>query len=297
MSNALPVQDTFARLSFAEKDKNHYESFVLNGSDNDILGVEQFPRVVDAAGLCICLEGEGEVVIDAQGYHMQKGDMSVILPNNILYVRRKSHDFKGYALACTPDFLIHVDIPIPSINPLYLFIKDNPCISLKEREQDDLIKMCEFLKEHDSREDHPCREEISRSLTYAIIYEVLGIYRKKKPLHQQPYSRKQTLFFTFIQLAAKYYRERRDIEFYAEQLCITSRYLNVICKEINGLTAKECIDQHIMINARILLTTTDMTILQISDELNFANPSFFAQYFKKRTGVTPKGYRNRNEMK
>ena len=288
-------QNTFERLSFVKEDIL-FGSFVLKGSEKDMLGVEQFPRVVDAAGLCICLEGDGEIVIGAQGYQMQKGDMCVIFPNDILYIRRKSPDFRGYALACTPDFLINSEIPIPSRAPIYLFIKDNPCISLKNKEKIDLIKMCEFLKEHDAREDHPCREEISKNLGYAIIYEVIGIYRKKEPLHQQPYSRKQTLYFEFIQLIVKNYREQRDIEFYAEQLCITSRYLSAVCKEISGFTAKECIDQHIMINACILLTTTDMTILQISDELNFANPSFFTQYFKKRTGVTPKRYRTSNKM-
>jgi AraC-like DNA-binding protein len=294
MPHTSSKQNLFKRLSFAEDDV-FFGSFLLRGSQSDMLGVEQFPRVVDAAGLCICLEGDGEIVIGAQGYRVQRGDMCVILPNDTIYIRRKSADFKGYALACTPGFLIDSGIAIPSQTPVYLFIKDNPCISLKEAEQRDLIRMCEFLKEHDAREDHPCREEISKNLGYAVIHEVIGIYRRKEPLHQQPYSRKRTLYFEFIRLIANNYREERDIEFYAEQLCITSRYLSAVCKEISGFTAKECIDRHIMINARILLTSTDMTILQISDELNFANASFFTQYFKKRTGVTPKKYRNMNK--
>ena len=291
MKRTTSGQHTFKRLSFNKEGNIYFESFVLKGSENDMLGVEQFPRVVDAAGLCICLEGKGEGGIGAQSYQMKKGDMSVILPNDILFINKISPDFKGYTLACTPDFLSNAEIPIPSRTPIYLFIKDNPCVSLEKNEQDDLVKLCEFLDEYDSRKDHPCRQEISRNLGYAIIYEVIGIYKNKQPLRQQPYSRKQALYFEFAQLITKHYKEQKDIEFYAEQLCITSRYLSVVCKEISGTTAKECIDLHIMVNARILLTTTTMTILQISDELNFANPSFFTQYFKKRTGVTPKKYR------
>ncbi|MDR0422294.1 MAG: AraC family transcriptional regulator [Proteiniphilum sp.] len=279
------------RLSLTE-DNAFFGSFVLRGSERDLLGVERFPRIVDAAGLCICLEGGGDIVIGARACRVQRGDMCVVLPGDSVYIRRKSADFKGYVLACRPGFLMDSGIAVPSRTPAYLFIKDNPCVSLKGEEQRDLIRMCEFLKEHDAREDHPCREEISKSLGSAVIHEVIGIYRRKGPLRRPPCSRKRTLFFDFVRLVAGNYREQRDIEFYAGRLCITSRYLSAVCREVGGFTPKECIDRHIMIRARILLASTDMTILQISDELNFANASFFTQYFKKRAGVTPVKFRN-----
>lgn len=290
-----PLQkQTFERLSFVE-DNILFGSFMLRGNESDILGVEQFPRELDAAGLCICLEGESEGVINGRSYQIRKGDMCVAFPNDILHIRSKSRDFKGYTIACTPEFLKSMNLSFET--SIYFHIKNNPCISLKEREQKDLIKMCEFLKVHDSREDHPCREEISRILGTAITYEVIGIYKKKDPLPRQPHSRKRMLYFEFIELMAKNYREQKDVAFYAENLCITSRYLSAVCSEICGLTAKECIHQHTIIHARILLDSTDMTVSQIADELNFANPSFFTQYFKKRTGVTPKEYRNKELRK
>ncbi|MDL2244185.1 helix-turn-helix domain-containing protein [Parabacteroides sp. OttesenSCG-928-J18] len=65
-----------------------------------------------------------------------------------------------------------------------------------------------------------------------------------------------------------------------------------ICKEVSGITSKGCIDHHIISHARLLLVSTDKTILQISDELNFPNSSFFSKYFKKHVGMTPKVYRD-----
>lgn len=288
-------QNKLERISFNQNTHHFFDSFIIKGSERYFLGLEDFPQVIDAAGLCICLEGQCEIIIGTQGYLMQKGDMCVILPNNILHVRKKSPDFNGYIIICASDFLINSEIPSPSRAPIYLFIKDNPCISLSEKEQSELIKMCEILKEHDSRVDHPCRYEISKNLGYAIIYEVIGIYKNKKPLSQQSYSRKDILYFEFIQLISKHYKEQRKVEFYAEELCITSRYLSAVCKEITGYTAKEYIDQHIIIIARTLLAATDLTVLQISDELNFSNPSFFTQYFKKQTGITPNKFRISNK--
>ena len=57
------------------------------------------------------------------------------------------------------------------------------------------------------------------------------------------------------------------------------------------MTATESINNHVMVNARILLASTDMSVLQISEELNFPNPSFFSQFFKRHEGVVPKTYR------
>ena len=283
------LNNTFEHLDLGEDNNIFFCSFILQGYEKNILGIEYIPRIINAAGLCICLEGEGEVVIEAQSYRVKKGDMCVVLPNNILHITKKSPDFKGYTIACTLEFLISVNVRLNT--SVYLHIKENPCISLKEEEQKGLIKMCDLLKEHYDREDHPCREEVSRYLASAIIYEVIGIYKKGEPLKQQSYTRKNKLYLEFMQLVAKNFNNQRSIEFYSGKLCITSRYLSAVCKEISGMTAAECITQYVMINARILLSTTDMSILQISEELNFANASFFSQYFKKHEGITPKAYR------
>lgn len=290
MSNKQKRPKAIEHLCLAEDNKIFFENFLLSGNEYDLLGVELAPRVVDAAGLCICLSGESEAIIGTQSYLIKKGDMVVVFPNEILHIRGKSADFKGYTIACTQEFLMSVNIP--SSTSLYLYIKNNPCISLKQEEQEGLLKMCDFLREHDARKEHPCRDEISRHLASAILYEVIGIYKRGEPLKVQPYSRKNKLYFEFIQLVAKYHHCQREVDFYADKLCITSRYLSSICKEVSGITSKGCIDHHIINHARLLLVTTDNTILQISEELNFPNSSFFSKYFKKHVGVTPKVYRD-----
>ncbi|MDL2213624.1 helix-turn-helix domain-containing protein [Bacteroides sp. OttesenSCG-928-D19] len=291
MTHTYPKQTTFERLTFQDECNTFFGTILLEGMKDDILGLAQLPCIIDVAGLCICLQGSARIIIESRSYHMQSGDMCVAFPNDIIQVLEKSKDFKGYTLACTQDFLMSVNIA--SSTSLYLHAKNNPCISLAPKEQKELLTMCEFLKAHDSREDHPCREEISKCLVAAIIHEVVGIYKRGNPLQQQPYSRKDQLYFEFTELIIKHCRKHHNVEYYARKLCITSRYLSVVCKEIAGFTATEYINHHIIVNARLLLATTDMTILQISEELNFANASFFTQFFKKHEGCTPKEYRGR----
>jgi AraC-like DNA-binding protein len=64
-------------------------------------------------------------------------------------------------------------------------------------------------------------------------------------------------------------------------------------KSATGKFAIEWIDDYVMLEAKALLKSTNMTIQQISDELNFPSQSFFGKYFKRREGVSPKEYRGK----
>lgn len=280
----------FKRLSFDVEDNSFFDNFILDSDVKDSLRLEQFPQIVEAASLCICLNGESNITIDTKNYHIKKGDMCVVLPNSILQVNKQSADFLGYTSACTSNFLASINVS--SGTEIYLYIKDNPCLSLEEKEVEELMKMCNILKEYNERREQLYREEISKHLSAAIIYEVISIYKKQQPITQHPYSRKNKLYYEYMELVAKNHRKQRNIEYYANELCISSRHLSSICKEITEKTAKDCLNEYIIINIQTILATTEMTILQISEEFNFPNASFFTKFFKTQTGITPKEYRN-----
>lgn len=275
---------------FWEKSNTFFKISLLEGSDENLLAIEGQPGILEIAGLCVCLGGEAELTIESRSYSLKQGDMCIVFPNDILLIREISADFKGYTLTCIPDFYYGFSMPLGT--SIYMYIKDNPCISLTRREQDDLIRMCDNLKEQDLRKDHPYWKEISELLATGVFYEIAGIYKRGTPLAQQPYTRKYKLLYEFVNLVVKNFREQRGIEYYADTLCISSRHLSSICKEITGQTAKEYLNNYIITNIRLMLTTSDLTITQISDEFNFPNASFFTKFFKQKTGMTPKQYRN-----
>lgn len=79
--------------------------------------------------------------------------------------------------------------------------------------------------------------------------------------------------------------------YYADKLCITPKYLTIVVRNTSGMSATEWISRIVINNAKALLTGTQMTVQQISNKLNFPNPSFFGQYFLRHVGKTPKEYR------
>ena len=83
----------------------------------------------------------------------------------------------------------------------------------------------------------------------------------------------------------------REVQYYADKLCITPKYLTIVTRQISGNSAANWITRSVILNAKALLSTTQLTIQQVSNKLNFPNPSFFGQYFLRHTGMTPKEFR------
>ena len=95
----------------------------------------------------------------------------------------------------------------------------------------------------------------------------------------------------FLELVKENFRKERQLKFYADELCITPRYLSRVVKECSGSSAADWIERYVVLEARALLKSTSMNIQQISDSLNFPSQTFFGKYFKRRVGMSPKEYR------
>lgn len=96
----------------------------------------------------------------------------------------------------------------------------------------------------------------------------------------------------FIMLVKDKFKSERFLEYYAEQLGVTPKHLSRTVKAQTGYSAASWIERFLILEAKILLKSTNLTIQQISDNLNFPTQSFFGKYFKKNVGVSPKIYRN-----
>ena len=92
-------------------------------------------------------------------------------------------------------------------------------------------------------------------------------------------------------LVDEHFRKQRLISFYAEQLAMTPDRLNDHVKRVSGVTAGHLIRQRVLTEAKRQLVFTGQPIQEISHDLAFADPSHFARFFRKQTGMTPQQFR------
>lgn len=105
--------------------------------------------------------------------------------------------------------------------------------------------------------------------------------------------RKDAVVMQFMDLLDEFGGKKREVSFYADKLCITPQYLARLIKTKTGYTVYEHISRRIMIHAKLIMRTNDISIQEVAERLEFADQASFGKFFKKYAGVSPVSYKNR----
>ena len=127
-------------------------------------------------------------------------------------------------------------------------------------------------------------------LSYSLMLEVLQCYTNVMPTNRS-FSRKDEVLQKFVTQLYRNYRTQHEVSFYAEQQFLTTRYFSTIIKECSGKSPTQWIATALLVEARNLLSHTNMTIKEISDSLSFPNQSYFGKWFKNLTTLSPLDFR------
>ena len=133
-------------------------------------------------------------------------------------------------------------------------------------------------------------KEAIQHLLASLIYYLRYIVQNSIELNPAQLTRQEEIFQRFIALVNTYSKKERNVIFYADKLCLTPRYLNTVIRQASQQTVMDWINQSIILEAKVLLKHSNLLVYQVSDELNFPNPSFFSKFFKRMTGMTPHEY-------
>lgn len=134
--------------------------------------------------------------------------------------------------------------------------------------------------------------EAAKHLTLAMFYGYS--YRFHDMDENRRESQADSLLYRFEAELRQSYRRERSVAFYASRLCVTPKYLSYAVRRLTGHTASEYIERYVTTECKALLLSTDMTVQQISDTLNFPSQSVFGKYFKRTAGISPREYRKKN---
>ncbi len=152
-----------------------------------------------------------------------------------------------------------------------------------------LNSLCEIMLK-ESTEDHP-DYMVMRHLLSAVVAKLeTGSKREYLDTSASRTPRLET-FNNFLRILENNFRRPEGADFYAEKLNMSARNLNLITQATFGKSVTEIIETRKLMEARRLLLTSGKSVSEIGFELGYNEKSYFTRVFRKKTGITPSGFR------
>lgn len=245
---------------------------------------------VDVDTIIFCRKGTAHIEIDLIPYELVANTQLIIIARSIVHNISNSDDFKISYITFKHEVY---DEATAQLEPSFtFFLKEYPCVQLGEKRINKMNYLIEAMEDFYNEKTNCFRVKIFKNNIQSFL---LDVYDKTRTLFKidksEEVGRREELFIKFIHLIHKYCPQQREVGFYAEKLYITSRYLSSITQNVADKSAKYIIDKHAIQRIKIMLKYSNMSIQDISYELNFPDQSFFSRYFKKHTGMSPLEYR------
>lgn len=244
------------------------------------------PYRLQEGRIAIITNGRARVLINLIEYIFRPNYISLIAPGSIIQIIETSQDFDAHMMAIEHNFL-----PVSGKEEFFAHFlqrKKNLLLPLTTTEQVQIENFITVM--WDVLQEPVFRKEVIQHLLAGLLYNIEYIAKNKGQSESSPLTHQNDIFQRFISLVNTYSKTERNVSFYADKLCLTPRYLNTVIRQASQQTVMDWINQSIILEAKVLLKHSNRLVYQISDELNFPNPSFSSKFFKRMTGMTPQEY-------
>lgn len=263
------IDDLFIDINIPITEKDNSEGIIIR---NGII-------------IVLCKAEKGVIKIDGKEYKLSSKNVVVLPENHVINYISPILLNEYNMIAVSIDYILNMPSPIDT--SIFNYSRYMSVIKIADDKFDDIYSYYNFIHK-ESLENGKYRKEIIQSIFYALVLEILAEYEKIFDSSYNQDIKANDLSDRFFRLLATHYKNNRSVQFYADKLNLTPKYLSTAIKRTTGRPILNWIHEAILIDAKMLLRTTDLTVQQISDQLNFSSPSAFVQFFKKHTGKTPR---------
>ena len=256
------------------------------------LSSDNEPFRIDMTMAIIYEQGSADLKINMRDYHIEAPAVLLVLNDQIYQSAGHSEDLRSKVILMSRSFSDGLFANSGEILPLKSSIMKNPVMKI-ENEENVFGQFFQLLQNIAASPRQEFKIESARHLTLSMFY---GYSHMKHEVNEvkSTNSRQEEIFTKFTELLERHHKKEREIAFYADKMCMTSKHLSQVIKDYTGKTALGLIEEYVISEAKSMLLSTTMSIQQISDELNFPSQSVFGKYFKRVAGISPSEYRNRH---
>ena len=269
-----------------------YDNFSEGSKVVELMSVTDYPvRLNKITMIAFCMEGYMKFNLGLKNVMMSKNQIYVILPDQIIQATEVSADFKVGFMVVRRNFFNSQNHFLETIN-LHNRLMEQSHFNLSEKEMQEYIQIFKMVKEKIADTEHTYRMQIIQNYFQITFYNIYHLIVNHQKVAEKPTPNNNiSIYERFMKSVEEHYRKEHSVQFYADILCLTPKYLSSVIYEISGKHASDWIHEHIILEAKALLKSTDMNLKNIIEQLYFCTPSHFGRFFKRYTGYTPSKYK------
>jgi len=240
----------------------------------------------------LCLEGNEQFFINEKQYSVISNTILIVPPNYLIRKTEGIYCFKAKGA------FFSIDLVANHFNGkgynLVEMLRTISCFQVSNEKMNELLEFYYFLEKQYDKVVNTYSTLIISNLVFTFLVKIREIYssiNETANFENKPH--KLSITEQFFDMVSSNYKNERSLTFYADKMCLSPKHLSTTIKKTTGRPALVWINEYVILKAKYLIKTTDMSISEVSDYLNIANQSFFTRLFKKYTGLTPKEYSKR----
>lgn len=277
-------------------------------------------QVLTYGAILICRKGKARLNVNYKGWELYEGAVITLFPNDVVELKvdgdckspqtengdckspetengdckspQTANSFQAEILKYNPSLLREASLQLEQT--VYSSLREDRCRQDTPVVTNIINGMFGLLKVYFDQSECTCISQLVLCQLKAFFigfHEYLQRNPQYRPDEVKSY-RVRELFNRFMMLLERDYKISRDVNYYAEQMNISSKYLTNIVSQVTGHTPKTIIDQYVILQLKMHLKRTTQSIKEMAWEFHFADVSFFCRYFKKHTGLTPQQIRS-----
>ena len=286
-------------------------------------GLEEWqegPQVLTYGAILICRKGKARLNVNYKDWELYEGAVITLFPNDVVELKvdgdckspqtengdckspetengdckspQTANSFQVEILKYNPSLLREASLQLEQT--VYSSLRKDRCRQDTPVVTNIINGMFGLLKVYFDQSECTCISQLVLCQLKAFFigfHEYLQRNPQYRPDEVKSY-RVRELFNRFMMLLERDYKISRDVNYYAEKMNISSKYLTNIVNQVTGHTPKTIIDQYVILQLKLHLKRTTQSIKEMAWEFHFADVSFFCRYFKKHTGLTPQQIRS-----
>lgn len=244
------------------------------------------PQVVNYGAIMICRHGKACVRVNFDDWELYEGAVLTLFPGDVVSLVRH----EGFEVEMLQyDAVMLREASLQLEQTVYEQLREDRCRQDSPVVTDIINSMFRLLHVYFDQVGCTC---ISQLVLLQLKAFFVGFheYLQRTPTihrHDNCSPRTRQLFNRFMMLIEHEYKKSRDVNYYAALLNITPKYLTTIVRQMTGQTPKRIIDHYTVLQLRLCLQNSELSVKQIAWEFNFSDVSFFCRFFKRHTGVSP----------